>query len=157
MPRSQVTVRVHRPASVVYDAIASHCWTNEPAWEPEVLAVQPDGGGLRVGGRVVMTRRENGKVLDTTFEMTALDAPRRIALQHIDGPMRFALAWDIAPAGPDAADVTVTVNITLLGAMRLLTPVIALGAPGRNARISAAMVKAIESATPAAGAVPVAV
>jgi hypothetical protein len=141
----------------VFDAIASHCWTNEPAWEPEVIGVKADAGGLRVGGRAVMTRRENGKTLDTTYEITVLDGPRHIALAHLDGPMRFALAWDVVPAGADAADVTVTVNIALHGAMRLLTPLIALGAPGRNASISAAMVRSIESATPAAGAMPVAV
>jgi hypothetical protein len=157
MPRSQVTVRVHRPAPVVFDAIARHCWTNEPAWEPEVLGVKPDDGGLREGGRVVMTRRENGRVLDTTYEITELAAPRRIAVAHLDGPMRFALSWDVAPAGAEEADVTVTVTIRLLGAMRLLTPLIALGAPGRNARISAAMGRSIESATASMAGIPVAV
>jgi hypothetical protein len=71
--------------------------------------------------------------------------------------MRFALSWDVAPAGPDEADVTVTVTIRLLGAMRLLTPLIALGAPGRNARISAAMGRSIESATASMAGIPVAV
>ena len=152
MPSSQVTVRVRRPASVVFDAIARHCWTNEPAWEPEVLGLRNDGGVLRVGGRAVMTRRENGKVLETTYEITSLEAPRHIAMRHLDGPMRFALDFTVTPAGPAEADVAVAVNIALLGAMRLLTPVIALGAPGRNARISAEMVRAIEAATPAGAA-----
>ena len=40
MPGSEVTVRVHRPPAIVFDAIASHCWTNDPAWEPEVLGVK---------------------------------------------------------------------------------------------------------------------
>lgn len=146
MPRSQVTVRIHRPASVVFDAIAHHCWTNEPAWEPEVLGVKPDAGGLRVGGRVVMTRRDGGRTVDTTYEITALDPSRHIAVRHLDGPMRFALAWDLAPVD-GATDVTVTVTIALLGAMRLLTPLIAVGAPRRNARICAQMVKAIEAST----------
>jgi hypothetical protein len=152
MPRSQVTVRVHRPASVVYEAIASHAWTNEPAWEAEVLKLQNDGGPLRVGGRAVMTRRENGKVLDTTFEVTALDSPRHLAFRHLDGPMRFALDFQVVPVGATEADVTVSVDIALQGAMRLLTPMIALGGPGRNAKISAQMVRAIEAATPAPAA-----
>jgi hypothetical protein len=150
MPRSTVTVRIHRPAAVVFDAIARHCWTNDPAWEPEVLAVKPlDGNGLRIGGRAVMTRREAGKVLDTTFEITALEPGRHVALRHIDGPMRFALDWVVVPVAGNEADVTVSVDITLLGAMRLLTPLFALMSPGRNARISGQMVAAIEAMTPA--------
>jgi hypothetical protein len=70
--------------------------------------------------------------------------------------MRFALDWRVEPASANEADVTVTVDFTLVGAMRLLTPLIAIGAPGRNARISAQMVRAIEAATPEATAAPVA-
>src|SRR6478752_8365409 len=136
MPRSEVTVRVRRPAAIVFDAIASHCWTNDPAWEPEVLGVKPDGGGLRVGGRVVMTRRESGKDITTTYEITKLEPPTRLALEHIDGAMRFALDWQVRPSSSGETDVTVTVNIGLFGWMRLLTPMVALSAPGRNARIS---------------------
>lgn len=134
---------------VVFDAIAQHCWTNHPAWEPEVLGVKPDDGGLRVGGRVAMTRRESGKVMTTTYEITKLEPPHRLALTHIDGPMRFALDWLVRPAGGDETDVVVTVNIGLPGAMRLLAPILALVGPGRNAKISAQMVAAIEAATPA--------
>jgi hypothetical protein len=137
MPGSEVTVRVHRPAATVFDAIASHCWTNDPACEPEVLGVKPDGGGLRVGGRVVMTRRESGKDITTTYEITKLEPPTRLALAHIDGAMRFALDWQVRPAGGDETDVTVTMSIGLRGWMRLLTPIVALRAPGRTARISA--------------------
>jgi hypothetical protein len=39
--------------------------------------------------------------------------------------------------------------------MRLLTPIVALGAPGRNARISAQMAEAIEAAKPATSGVAV--
>jgi hypothetical protein len=150
MPRSTVTVRIHRPAAVVFDAIARHVWKNDPAWEPEVLGLKPlDPGELRVGWRAVMTRRESGKVLDTTYEITALEPGRRVALRHLDGPMLFALDWVVAPAGATEADVTVTVNIELRGAIRLLTPLFAVMGPGRNARISAQMVAAIEATTPA--------
>src|SRR6476659_9064880 len=153
MPRSEVTVRVRRPAAIVFDAIASHCWVNDPAWESEVLGVEPDGGGLRVGGRVVMTRHESGKDITTTYEITKLEPPTRLALRHIDGAMRFALDWQVRPVGADETDVTVTVTIGLFGWMRLLTPIIALGAPRRNARISAQMAEAIEAARPAASGV----
>jgi len=153
MPQSQVTVRVQRPTAVVFDCIARHSWTNDPAWEPEVLSVRPDGDGLRVGGRVAMTRRESGKVVTTTYEITALEPPHRLEFAHIDGPMQFALDFLVSPAGAEEADVTVTVNIRLRGAMRLLTPLFAIVGPSRNARISAQMVAAIEAATAATGGV----
>jgi hypothetical protein len=147
MARSMITVRVRRPQRVTFASIASHSWTNEPAWESEVLAVQPDRDGLRVGGRVAMTRRDFGKVHTTTYEITALDPPRRLAVRHLDGPMDFALEFIVAPAGPTESDVTVIVDAGLRGAMRVLAPVFALIRPRQTARISQQMAAVIEGTT----------
>ncbi len=149
MSQNQVIVRVRRPAPVVYDRIASHSWTNEPAWEPEVLGVQPDDGGLRVGGRVAMTRRDFGKVATTTYEITALEPGRRLAVRHLDGPMNFALEFLVTPASTESADVRVTVDIGLRGAMRLMTPVFAVMSGRQTARIAAQMAEAIEASAAA--------
>jgi hypothetical protein len=146
MARSQVTSRVHRPASLVFERIASHAWTNEPAWEPEVLGVKPDAGGLRVGGRVAMTRRDFGKVRTTTYEITALEPQRRIAIRHVDGPLDFALEFVVAPVSRTESGVTVTVDVNPRGPMRVLTPMFALMGPRQNARISRDMVDALETA-----------
>jgi hypothetical protein len=150
MSRSEITVRVRRPQSVTFACIASHAWTNEPAWEPEVLGVRPDDGGLRVGGRVAMTRRDFGSVRTTTYEITALEAPRRLAVRHLDGPMGFALEFVVTPAGPADSDVRVVVTIGLRGAMRVMAPVFAVIRPRQTARIARQMVAAIEDVTPAA-------
>jgi hypothetical protein len=148
MARTQTTVRIRRPGAVVFQAIRQHAWTNDPAWEPEVLEVRPlDEGGPRVGGRVAMTRRDGGRTSTTTYEITALEAPRRLAVRHLDGPMDFALEFRVEPAGDQATDVTVTVDMAPRGALRLLAPLFALMGPRRNARISAAMVAAIEAST----------
>src|SRR4029077_1160835 len=91
MPHSQVTVRIRRPAAVVFDAIEGHSWHNVPAWEPEVLEVRPERPGpLQLGSRVAMVRKESGRVQTTTYEVTAFDRPRRLAARHLDGPMGFA-------------------------------------------------------------------
>ena len=148
MARTQTTVRIRRPADVVFDAIQQHAWTNDPAWEPEVLEVKAlDEGGPRVGGRVAMTRRDSGRTFTTTYEITALDAPRRLAIRHVDGPMDFGLEFRVQPAGNRETDVTATVDMAPRGALRLLAPLFALMGPRRNARISAAMAAAIEAST----------
>jgi hypothetical protein len=149
MPRSQVTVRIRRPSDVVFESLVSHTWRNEPAWEPEVLEVRPQGDGpLALGSRVLMVRRESGKVFETTYEVTAFDPPRRITARHLDGPMGFVIDFSVEPVDPGNADVTVGVDIRLHGPMRLMTPLFAIMGPRRNARISRQMVVAIEAATP---------
>jgi hypothetical protein len=83
-----------------------------PAWEPEVLEVRPDGPGpARLGGRATMVRKECGRVLSTTFEITAFDPPRRIAARHLDGPMGFAIDFEVRAVNVEASDVTVTVDM----------------------------------------------
>ena len=99
-----------------------------------------------------MTRRDGGRVHTTTFEFTALEPPARLAIRHVDGPMDFALEFRLAPVGRAETDVTVTVDRAPRGALRVLAPVFALMGPRRNARISAAMVTAIEASTAPAAA-----
>jgi hypothetical protein len=148
MAHTQTTVRIARPAEQVFACIAQHAWTNEPAWEPEVLGVEPlDQGGIRIGGRVAMTRKDFGRVQTTTYEITALEPPRRLAIRHLDGSMDFSLEFLVSPVGENATDVTASVEMSPRGAMRILAPVFALGGPSRNARISRAMAVAIETAT----------
>jgi hypothetical protein len=152
MPRSAATVKIHRPAGVVFDSLVSHSLRNEPAWEPEVIEVRPlDPGPLREGSRVAMVRRESGRVITTTYEIVALEAPHRLAARHLDGPMRFAIEFVVSSLGSDASTVTVTVDIEPVGPMRLMTPLFALLGPRRNARIARRMVEAIETATAPGG------
>jgi hypothetical protein len=148
MAHSQTTVRIQRPADRVFACIEQHAWTNEPAWEPEVLRVEPlDRGGIRVGGRVAMTRRDFGRTQTTSYEITALEPPRRLAIRHLDGPMDFTLEFLVKPAGENAADVTASVEMSPRGAWRVLAPVFALSGQNRNDRISRDMAAAIEAAT----------
>jgi hypothetical protein len=148
MPHSQVTVRIRRPAAVVFDAIEGHAWRNDPAWEPEVLEVRPEETGpLRLGSRATMVRKESGRVSSTTFEIVALDPPHRLAARHLDGPMGFAIDFAVRPVDDGTSDVMVTVDMTLRGPIRLLTPLFALMGPRRNALISRRMAAAIEAAT----------
>lgn len=151
MAHAQTTVRIHRPADVVFESIVQHARTNEPAWEPEVLGVEPlDAAPLRVGSRVAMTRRDGGRTHTTTYEITALEAPRRLAIRHVDGPMEFFLEFTVVPAGGAETDVTAAVEMSPKGKLKILAPVFALSGPSRNKRITMAMAKAIEASTPPA-------
>jgi Polyketide cyclase / dehydrase and lipid transport len=148
MAHSETTVRIRRPADVVFEAIQQHAWTNEPAWEAEVLGVKPlDERGPRVGGRVAMTRKDRGRTFTTTYEITVLESPRRLAIRHVDGPMDFALEFRVVPAGSAESDVTAAVDMSPRGRLRILAPVFALMGPSRNARLTKAMAVAIETST----------
>ena len=149
MSRSKVCVTIHRPADVVFASLVSHTWRNEPAWEPEVLEVRPEGTvPLRLGSRMAMVRKESGKVFTTTYEVSAFEPPRRIAARHLDGPMAFAIEFIVDPVDASSSTVTVAVDIRLHGWMRLLTPAFSLMGPRRNAKIARQMVVAIEESTP---------
>jgi hypothetical protein len=152
MPRSAATVKIRRPADVVFDSLVSHSLRNEPAWEPEVIEVRPlDAGPLHEGSRVAMVRQESGRVSTTTYEIVGLEPPHRLAARHVDGPMPFAIEFVVTPLGSDASTVTVTVDIEPVGPMRLMTPLFALLGPRRNARIARQMAEAIEAATAPTG------
>ncbi len=154
MAHATTTVRIRRPADVVFNAIEGHSWTNEPAWEPEVVRVRPlDGGAPRVGARVERTVRQGGKEQTSIYVFTALEPGRRIAVRNVEGRMNFALEILVSPAGPAAADVTAAVDISPRGAMRILAPMFAIAAPGRNKRITTEMARVIEASTssPASG------
>ena len=146
MATSRATVRIERPAADVFAAIVSHSARNEPAWEPEVLDVRPVGSGsFGLGSRAIMVRRERGRTVETTYEITAFEPPHRLAARHLDGPMGFALEFVVQPITPAASDVTVTVDIAPRGAMRVLAPLFALMGPRRNLAIARRMAAAIES------------
>ncbi|HEY3334619.1 MAG TPA: SRPBCC family protein [Candidatus Limnocylindrales bacterium] len=146
MTHSQATVRVARPLAATFDYVGTHMRENHPSWEPEVLEIRPlTAGPMAVGSRAVMVRRDMGKVHETTYEVTRFEPGRRVAVRHMDGPMDFALDLAFAAAGPDATDITSTVDIRLRGPMRLMTPVFWLTRDRTTRRIAQAMARAVET------------
>lgn len=149
------TRRVNRSAEAAFDVIGTHVFENHPRWEAEVLAIRRlDDGPVRVGSRAVMVRSDGGrKNSETEYSVTEFDPPRRIAFDHPDSPLGFALSAEITPVSSTSCDVTTRVTMQPRGWMRLLEPVLRIGSARRGDRLTAAQVEVIEQSTSAVSAV----
>ena len=148
-----ITVRVTRPvrtsAAHAFDVVVRHNADNHPRWEDEVEEIRPLDDLVGVGHRSVMVRRERGRVLEVVNRCVEYVDGARAAYEHEgDGPMDFWIAFDFEDTALGASTITVTVRMTPRGALRLLTPLLRLGAPRRSARIVGRTVEVIEE-TPA--------
>jgi len=81
-----------RVRAVMFDA---RC---DPEWMAAVKRVEPPAGDLRAGARVRRTGRFLGSTLRWTTEVTSID-DAQLDLQIVDGPMRGAVTYRIAPDG----------------------------------------------------------
>jgi len=116
----EITIR--RPVGDVFDFVALHCYDNHPHWEPEVLEIRRlTDGPVRVGSRAVMVRRDFGKVTQTEYEVTELEANRRIAFRHDNPQMDFTLTFDFRP-DPAGTRFAVDVVAQPHGWLRVMTP-----------------------------------
>src|ERR1700750_2271055 len=70
----------------------------DPTWMAAVKTVEPGNGDLRAGARVRRTGRFLGRTLRWTTEVTSID-DAQLDLQIVDGPMRGAVTYRIAPDG----------------------------------------------------------
>jgi hypothetical protein len=138
-----------------FDVIGWHVRENHPRWEVEVLEIRPlDPGPLHVGSRATMVRKDFGKVSETTYEVTAFDPPHRIAIRHLDGPLDFALAFELVDATEGGSLLTVRVDAKPRGRLGFLGPVMERARRGTSNRLADQMVRVIEEtasspATPA--------
>jgi uncharacterized protein YndB with AHSA1/START domain len=150
----EVVVRrtIARTPAEVFDVIGTHNYENHPRWEAEVLEIRPlQAGPIQLGSRAVMVRKDWGKVHETTYEVTDFQPDRRIAIRHLDGPLDFQLAFELAPAS-GGTELTVRVNAKPRGAMRLLGPVFGVVQRRVSNRLTDQMVGAIESRSVASAA-----
>jgi hypothetical protein len=133
-----------------FDVIGWHIRENHPRWEKEVLEIRPvDPGPLHVGSRATMVRKDFGKVTESTYEVTALDPPRRIAIRQLDGPLDFALAFDLANSADGGSLLTITVDAKPRGRLGFLGPVMERARRGTANRLADEMVRVIGETAPA--------
>ena len=143
----RATFRVARTPAEVFDVIGTRCYENHPRWEPEVIEIRPlIPGPIGLGSRAVMVRRELGRRSEATYEVTVFEPGCRIAFRHLDGPMGFELSFDLRPAGASDTDLEVCVRMQPMGALRLLSPLLAFQLPGRSERITRRMIALVEAA-----------
>jgi hypothetical protein len=144
MIRYSKVVTIRKPVAEVFDFVATHNYENHPRWEAEVLEIRPlTEGPIGVGSRVVMVRKDFGRVMETTHECTEFLLDRRVAFRTIDGPMDFEIAFSFEPA-PAGTRLRVDVGAQPRGAMRLLSPVFRLRMPRVGARLSNRLREVVE-------------
>jgi len=147
MIRYEISQRVHRTPSHVFDFVAVHQPENHPRWEPEVVEVRRPGP-LAVGTRGVMVRREGGRTSEVPFEVVDLVPDRRIAFRSGSGGFHLHLIFDMNPIG-DETEFVVTAELNLTGFLWLMTPIFARVFPRRSAAITARLASVLnEGRTP---------
>lgn len=128
-----------------FDVIGWHVRENHPRWEKEVLEIKPlDSGPLHVGSRATMVRKDFGKVSETTYEITDFDPPHRIAFRQLDGPLDFALRFELADAADGGSLLTVRVDAKPRGRLGFLGPVMERARRRTSNRLADQMVRVIE-------------
>jgi uncharacterized membrane protein len=81
------TTEIARPPEQVFAYIDQ--WERHVEWQEKLDSAKPETEGpLRVGARVVQTRRVPGGPREFTLEVTEHDPPRKISWQGVDGPVR---------------------------------------------------------------------
>jgi uncharacterized membrane protein len=116
------SIEIDRPQADVF------AYLDDPAkhreWQDGLVAskVETDGP-VRVGTRVVDTRKMPGGPRDMTYEITQHNAPSSSAWRGVDGPVRAEGSFKVEPVGDGAhSRVTVELNLTGHGIGVLLAP-----------------------------------
>lgn len=86
MSRAEHTIVIRRPAAGVFAFITDPDRT--PLWQPSLVDVQRrTEGPIAVGSRFAEVRRLLGRSIESVFEVTELDPPRRSAVTIVEGPV----------------------------------------------------------------------
>jgi uncharacterized protein YndB with AHSA1/START domain len=95
-----------------------------PEWQESVVSARrEDDGPVRVGTRVVVTRRVRGRELTMTAELSELNPPTSWAVRGLDGPVRGNVKGRIEPLdGGQRSRVTIQLDLGGHGIGKLLVP-----------------------------------
>lgn len=96
MTRSIERIRIEAPPEAVFAVVAEP--ETHPQWRPSAVEFRPLSRPVQVGTRLVETVRFLGRRYTTTYEVTALEPPRRFVLRSVDGPLPTVLACELSEA-----------------------------------------------------------
>jgi hypothetical protein len=125
-------------------------YLDEPArhseWQEGLLASKvATEGPVRVGTRVVDTRKMPGGPRDMTYEITQHDSPSGSGWRGVDGPVRADGTFTVESIGEGArARVTVELNLTGHGIGMLLVPIARMQAAKQVPRSHAKLKEILE-------------
>jgi hypothetical protein len=122
MFRFSANRQIARPADEIGATLID--FPNIPKWERGPIEVrQLSAGPLGVGTQIMARRVYGGR--ETTLEgvITEWDEGRSATMSLTGGPLAQSLVtYAVDPIGPNASVVTYTAEGTLVGALRILTP-----------------------------------
>ncbi|MGH7722334.1 MAG: SRPBCC family protein [Candidatus Dormibacteria bacterium] len=118
--RGQHTVRIDRPAEVVFAHIADG--SRNAGWRPGVIEVglrAGDGGEGSVWRQLV--HGPGGRPADADYVVTSAQPPHLYAYEVTAGPVRGGGVYTLTELRPGETTVCLALTLTPRGALRLLT------------------------------------
>jgi len=95
MVRVQASILISRPIETVFPFVATDFFRNYPRWSPEVQELRATTPGpIRVGTGGRQVRIDHGRRTESTFRVSRLEDPRRIAFQGVSSPYRIDYQLD---------------------------------------------------------------
>lgn len=91
--RIDFTIEIERPAQEVFAYLVD--LDRLPEWQASAVESRAESP-LAEGVRVTERRRVLGREIDNELEVTACDAPRRLTLKALKGPVKFTVDHQLA-------------------------------------------------------------
>jgi uncharacterized membrane protein len=115
------SIEIDRPQAEVFaylDELDKHA-----EWQQALMAARVvTEGPVRVGTRVVETRKVPGGPRDMTYEITEYDPPNRSSWKGLDGPVRASGTVTVEPLGESRSRATVDFDLEGHGIGKLFAP-----------------------------------
>ena len=122
MPHGTLTFTIERRPAEVFAFVSD--MANAPRWIPEVVSVEKrTPGAVGLGTAYDQLMRLGGQELASSMTVTEYDPPRAYAHEGGGSTGRFRARFVFEPEG-DGTRVTHEYEVTLLGAMKMLSPVV---------------------------------
>lgn len=87
--QGKASVKIDRPASVVFDFVGEHFFDNYPKWTPELAEFEPlTGPVVFVGARARQLRKDQGQKTESVFEITEFTPNASLAFTGVTAPYR---------------------------------------------------------------------
>jgi uncharacterized membrane protein len=122
-------------------------------WQTEIVSAKIETEGpVGVGTRVHETRRQGGRELDTSYEITEHAPPRKSSFRGVTGPVRPVGTVTVEPVGDGSSSrVTIDFNLVGHGLGKLIAPLARHQAPKSIEASQQALKEQLEKAAPPAG------
>jgi len=120
----ELTIEISRPPEDVFGYLTDVDTLTR--WQKSLLEAQADGP-FQEGTRIVEKRSLFGREAETELEVTAMEAPRRLKLKTIRGPVQLEVDHQLEPNGAGTR-LHVTAAGRAKGALRFAGPAVAAGA-----------------------------